>query len=260
MEQNFLITGISRVILVGKYEYPDMVLRFRNHLDHNELIYHFSGRSTVKFNGETLFCEPDTVRFLPQGPNRYYEVIREERGDCIDIYFDTDIPLSATAFAVKVRNNSRISGLFRKLFLLWVAKNDGYYFACMSLLYKIFSELQKQTYLPENQYKALQPALDYIHEQFLSTKISVPHLAALCGISESYLKKLFVKKFGIPPIKYIIRLKINYACDLLRTRQYTVSQVAAMCGYSNVYYFSSQFKEAMGVSPLAFAGNYVSSR
>ena len=54
--------------------------------------------------------------------------------------------------------------------------------------------------LPEKQYKKIKPAIDYINENFTNGKLSVGKLSAICGISESALKKLFIKKFGVPPV------------------------------------------------------------
>lgn len=257
---NFIITKIHRVILVGRDEYKEKTISFTNHLTSHELIFHFSGKSTVRFNGKTLKCEKDVIRFLPKGENNEYLVEREECGECIDIFFDTDLPISEEAFVLNPHNNAAIETLFKKLFFLWVSKNEGYYFECISLLYKIFAEIQKQNYIPEKQYQTIKPAIDYISENFLNTKIPMTYLANRCQISESYLNKLFMKKFGIPPVKYIIQLKINYACDLLRSELYTITQIAEICGYSNVYFFSRQFKEYMGISPSAFLEKYQSSK
>lgn len=260
MNNNFIITGIGRVILVGKDEYPEKKLDFKGNLKYSELIYSLSGKSTVHFNGKVLETEKDTIRFLPKGENREYIVERIEQGECIDIFFDTDKPVSEEAFVVKATQSATVSALFKKLFSVWVAKNDGYYYECISLLYKILAEMQKQNYIPLNQYDTIKPAIEYIMENFLKSKISVPLLAEKCGISEAYLKKLFVKKFGMSPIKYIIQLKINHACDLLRSGQYTVSNVSELCGYDNVYFFSRQFKEYVGTSPTVFAEKYISSK
>ena len=260
MKQDFIITGINRVILVGKNEYPQNRIVFNHSALSSELIYHFDGKSTVYFNGKVLEIEENTIRFLPKGEVREYIVDKHIRGECIDIFFDTDIPLSDEAFVIKITENTTIANLFKKLFAVWVSKNDGYYFECISLLYKIFAEMQKKNYIPQNQYDLIKPAIEYVEENFLVNKISVPFLADRCGISEAYLKKLFIKKFGMSPIKYIIRLKINHACDLLRSKQYSITQVAELCGYDNVYYFSRQFKEYVGTAPSVFVEKYISSK
>ena len=91
-------------------------------------------------------------------------------------------------------------------------------------------------------------------------KISAETLANCSTVSYSYLKKLFQKKFGVPPNRYIIQLKINYACDLLRTNLYSVSQVAEHCGYSDLSFFSRQFKEYTGLPPSAVRQAYKSAK
>lgn len=260
MNDNFIITGISRIIFVGKDEYKDPILNFKGDLKHNELIYYLSGSAEIRFNGLELKREKDSINFLPKGKSDEYIVFNREKSECIDICFDTNMPVSNEAFVQKMQNSVKVANLFKKAFSVWVAKNEGYYFECISLLYKIFAEMQKESYIPEKQYKAIKPAIDYIGENFLKDKITILELTKMCGISESYLKRLFIKKFGISPLKYIIQLKLNYASDLLKSEQYTVSEVADRCGYSNVYFFSRQFKEYIGLTPTEFIKKYVSSK
>lgn len=260
MQSNFIVTGIERIILVDKDEYREVKTQFFSDLSSNELIFHFSGTSTVKFNGKTFFCDENTIRFLPKGKNTEYIVERSDYGDCIDIFFQTDVPISDEAFCFKAKNSKLVRTLFKKVFSVWVGKNEGYYFECISILYKILSEMQKQNYISGEQQKRIAPAVKYIEEHFLIDKISVEFLSRLCGISDSYLKKLFIKNFGISPIKYIIQMKMNYASDLLRSNLYSLEQVSEMCNYENYYYFSRQFKKYVGTSPYKFVKEYKSSK
>ena len=260
MNNEFLITKINNIIFVDKNEYTDTEVDFTRNLPYNELIFHFSGKSTIYFNDQELNITENCIRFLPKGACNKYVVKKESPGECIDVFFDTDIPISHEPFVINVKENTKISNLFKKIFSIWVSKNNGYYFECISLINQIFAEIQKQKYIPENQYLQTKPALDYIENHFLTEKISIPFLANKCGISESYLKKIFIKKYGIPPSKYIIQLKINFACDLLRSELYNITQISEKCGYHDVYYFSHQFKNYIGVSPTEFLHKYKSSK
>ena len=260
VNNNFMITEIHRAVFVGEHEYPGSKIEFTHTLKYQEIVFHLSGVSTLRFNGNIFNIEKDTVRFLPKCTPSEYIVEKAERGDCIAVAFDTDVPVSEEAFTVKVNENTKIKNMFKKLFSVWVSKNAGYYFECVSLLYNIFAELQKQDYLPQKTYNKIKPAIEYIEENFLTQKISVSNLAEKCKISEAYLKKLFIKRFGVPPAKYIIQLKINYACDLLLYEKYSITQVAEICGYENIYYFSRQFKKYMGITPTDFIKKYKSSR
>ena len=258
MNNKFAITDIKRVILVGKDEYKETVTTFKHNLCSNELIFKLSGESTVFFNGKQLDVKKDTIRFLPQGEIHEYIVKRKEHGECIDIFFNTDIPVTNEAFVLKLNQSEKIKSLFKKIFSVWVAKGDGYYFECVSIIYKIFAELQKKNYIPESQFNSIKPAIDYIEKHFLDKKITAEELTLCCTISYPYIKKLFIKKFGVPPIKYSIQLKINYACDLLKSELYTISQISEICGYNDIYFFSRQFKEYMGLSPTDFINKYKS--
>ena len=80
-------------------------------------------------------------------------------------------------------------------------------------------------------------------------KFDYENLISLSGLSYSYFKKLFIDKYGCPPVKYITKLKINRACELLMTGKFSISEIANLCGFENVYYFSNVFKKHTGVSP-----------
>ena len=261
MNFDFLITDIHRVIMVGKEEYPEQTTVFKaRRLIYNELIFHISGKAKVVFNGKELATLPGTVRFLPSGECSEYRVERMEQGDCIDVFFGTDKPISDEAFVLDMSGRESLAPLFKKLFCAFVAKDEGYRFECISLLYKIFAELQKSTYIPESKFRFIKPALDMIQRDFLEKEIRTAALAAASGISESYLKRLFIERFGVPPKKYIIQMKISHAASLLRLERYTVTQIAHLCNFSDVYFFSRQFKEYMGVTPTQFIKKYRSSK
>ena len=83
------------------------------------------------------------------------------------------MPISNEAFVFNVKNSIKLENLFKKLFSVWVAKNDGYYFESISLLYKIFAEIQKENYIPQKQYDIIKPAIKYIEENFLKEKINI---------------------------------------------------------------------------------------
>ena len=260
MEEKFVITEIKRIVMVGRDEYSAQMTSFGRAISHNELIFHFSGHATVYFDDLILETKPNTIRFLPQGDAKRYDVLRHERGECIDVFLNADRPISPQAFVMNVSQNEKLGALFKKIFLTWVSKKEGYYFESVSLLYRIFAEMQKNTAIPNQHKLKIAPAMDMIHSDFLTRDFSLSELAAICKMGESYFQKLFKEIHGISPKKYIIQLKINHACDLLRLERYTVTQIAELCNFSDVYFFSRQFKEYMGITPTQFVNKYKSSR
>ena len=90
-----------------------------------------------------------------------------------------------------------------------------------------------------------------IHEN-PSAPYRVDKLAKAVGLSADHFTRLFRKIRGITPREFILQARIESAQDLLRASDHSVSRIAEILGYSDVYFFSRQFKEKVGVSPSVF--------
>lgn len=70
-----------------------------------------------------------------------------------------------------------------------------------------------------------------------------------------YLRKLFKKEVGMSPLEYMTNLRMKNAEMLLTTmwtNDYTVTEIAHMCGFEDALYFSRVFKKYYGCSPTSF--------
>lgn len=256
LDKKMVVTNIKSVIL-----YDDSTFAIHESYNPNllccELIYKLDGECIVNFAGHTVTEKGNFVRYLPKGNQPVgskYTVDIIKHGQCIDVYFDTNSDISKEMLFWKIDSNPSVRNMFIKMQKLWYAKHDGYYHKCMSLMYSILAEIEKDdmSYMPEKKYSVIKPAIEYIDNKFLLGDIECAFLADLCGVSYSYFKRLFVMKFRISPIKYITKKRIAYACDLLVSNKYSVSEVASMAGYNDVYYFSRVFKENMQMSPSEY--------
>lgn len=71
-----------------------------------------------------------------------------------------------------------------------------------------------------------------------------------------YLRKLFKKEVGVSPLEYMTGLRMKSAETLLTamwTNEYTISEIAHMCGFEDALYFSRVFKKYYGCAPSNFA-------
>ena len=94
--------------------------------------------------------------------------------------------------------------------------------------------------------------MEHINEHFAEGAVSVDELARMCGMSDTYFRKLFVSEFGVTPQQYISRLRLGAATELLQSGYYTVSEIASRCGFNNINYFSTFIKKETGLSPLHY--------
>lgn len=81
---------------------------------------------------------------------------------------------------------------------------------------------------------------------------SVAQMAAKVGISQEHFSRLFRRVSGRSPMQFIVGLRTTHARHLLRESSLSVSEIADRLGYGDVYFFSRQFKEQTGLSPLAY--------
>ncbi|MBE6760845.1 MAG: helix-turn-helix transcriptional regulator [Ruminococcaceae bacterium] len=252
---NFIITDIVSVRKTDEKKYKNGFVEYSPNLISNEIIYRPNGYSTVNFDGKVLKTTPNSVHILPFKNGGKYTAEYDEPDYFIDIFFLTDRPFFTEPVIINNIQSSRLNSLFNKAFSSYIKRDAGYKFECISLLYKIFAELEKKNYIPESNFLKIKPAVKYIEEKFLTENISCEHLAELCGISYSYFQRIFSQKYGISPKRYIIQLKVNYASDLLKSGEYSVSQTAEMSGFDDLYFFSRQFKEYVGMSPQKYKNN-----
>lgn len=78
---------------------------------------------------------------------------------------------------------------------------------------------------------------------------SLMELSRKISLNEYKLKKGFKACFGDTVRSYIIKLRMNHARKLLKSKMATVSDVAYACGYKDVSHFSAAFKGFHGFSP-----------
>ena len=76
-------------------------------------------------------------------------------------------------------------------------------------------------------------------------------------MSRKYFTKLFSTYYEVTPKQYLLNCQIDYARKLLLSsgEEYSVSDVAERCGFSNVYYFSKLFKQRVGITPSEYRRN-----
>ena len=77
----------------------------------------------------------------------------------------------------------------------------------------------------------------------------VEELSERLGVSKSHLVRTFTAALGIPPGRYLTRVRVEAAQRLLLHREYTLDVVASLCGFSGANYLCRVFKKETGQSP-----------
>ncbi|MBP3267420.1 MAG: helix-turn-helix transcriptional regulator, partial [Ruminococcus sp.] len=63
-----------------------------------------------------------------------------------------------------------------------------------------------------------------------------------------YLQRMYKKYFGKSIFEELIQFRLKKAKELLSSTDFTISQIAEMCGYATYAHFAKQFKACEGVT------------
>lgn len=78
---------------------------------------------------------------------------------------------------------------------------------------------------------------------------SVAELAAIALLSPTHFRRQFNALFGLPPLRYLQRRRIERAQDLLLGTDLEVTEIAGRVGYESLGTFTRIFTELVGDSP-----------
>ena len=99
------------------------------------------------------------------------------------------------------------------------------------------------------QERADKPAAAVAH---IRRPIRLDELAEIAGLSPSQLQRSFKRFYGTTPVAIVNRLRIEAACHMLVDRRLEFNTIASELGYASASFFSTQFRQLMGMSPREF--------
>ena len=91
----------------------------------------------------------------------------------------------------------------------------------------------------------------YVGEN-LTSPLSLSEISEKLGISLTYASIIFKNAVGSTFRDYVIKMRMEKACDLLRTSDKTIVEISELVGYSDPAFFFKSFKKHLNTSPLAY--------
>ncbi len=103
--------------------------------------------------------------------------------------------------------------------------------------------------------QAVGRAIAYLREHFRE-RVDVATLARTAHLSPRQLHRKFVEAFGTSPQGFLMKLRIQAACEALRQDGAQISEVARELGYCDQSTFTQHFSKHMGVTPFRYQRQY----
>lgn len=216
---------------------------------HNHIIgVQISGSALHFFENQKFIIEEGCAYFLNQKDN--YKVKVLESGTAFSIHFTTYESIDTDSFCIRLSKQNEFIRIFNRIEKKFFLKNDE--LGLMSELYNFCSILnanRQNSFFTKD--KRMIDAEKYIHMHFTESNC-LSEAAAKSSLSRRRFNELFKNCFGLTPNRYLTNLKIDHAKKLLMANYLKISQIADLCGFSDIYYFSKIFKSETNVTPTEY--------
>ncbi|RCW47615.1 response regulator [Paenibacillus prosopidis] len=116
-------------------------------------------------------------------------------------------------------------------------------------VYEISETLQANKH--KKNWKLIRQMVEYMKER-THENITLRDLAEQFSLSPNYLGVIFKEETGKNFSEYFISLRMEKSCELLKTTNMKIYEIADRVGYRHLPYFSRQFKETYGMTPLEY--------
>jgi AraC family transcriptional regulator len=88
----------------------------------------------------------------------------------------------------------------------------------------------------------------YIQDN-LDQPLSLDDLAKVALLSPNYFISMFQQSTGMPPYKYVLQQRVEYAKELLTSSKLSLLEIAHKCGFPDQSQFTSTFRRHVGIPP-----------
>ncbi|GMQ58924.1 AraC family transcriptional regulator [Vallitalea sediminicola] len=252
---NLIISAYNQVPLTWKDT--------QSNLGYCKIYFIEKGDGVIYIDGVAYYPKPGDMMFIPEGCTHGYSTISPKTYTKHWCHFNAyigsitisdflDIPYMKT-----IKNPQKIISLFEDLTAYYNSDNPfsplNAQATLMQLLSTYFSEICNNEITLKTQATdtKLNLLLDFIEEN-LHTKITINELADYMNLHPNYLIRLFTSTFGLSPMEYINRLRIERAKELLTINNESIKLISELVGFSTPYYFSLVFKKQTGLSPKQY--------
>ncbi|MBQ9976938.1 MAG: helix-turn-helix transcriptional regulator [Clostridia bacterium] len=247
-----MFDNVENVKLVSSYKGVSKLQGTVENRKSNGFIFKLNGYGEYDFGDRALRVGEGEVLFLPKGACYNYRNVCDGEPHYMSINFLADITearptvLSLDGFAELDYMTSHFADMLKL-----GGAADRY--KCMAMLYNLLahaSGIEHASYSDKHKSKVIEPAVKYMREHMFDPNLCVDTLHCICGISDTYFRRIFIASFGMSPRKYIISKRISQAKAIIDSGVFdTVGEVALSVGYTDPLYFSRAFKAHYGVSP-----------
>ena len=251
--------------------FPDFAAGCHWHRDYEALIA-LDGDMDYRVNGQHVHLEKGDAIFVNSNRLHYgYSAVKKNRNYCFVVFHPELLGLTPAVASAQERL-ARDSGQD-----YWLLSNDdekdreaiadirflcdhadpkeaiSVIAACASLISNIISrDNSNPDHVTNPDWAVIRKMIGYIQNHY-QDKILLEEIAAAGAVCRSRCCQLFREKLQTTPMSYVIRYRLDKACDLIR-EGCSITDAAFSVGFQGLSYFSESFKKTFGMKPSQYLG------
>lgn len=224
--------------------------------DH-ELVYILQGEGNISLAGVIYQVKSGDLVYIQPGVEHWLNVSAEP---CMEFYaVHMGLPANVHRLPLPDIWSSKppqLDSLFRKLEL--AVRHNTYLSTWQQnlVLEQIVCECLQLLQTDQLSYHTVRinRVLDLIHDN-PCLPLTMDDLLVRAGLQKSAFLQSFKAVTGTTPRQYILKLRLQHACDLLSETDLPISQIAEQSGFSDSFYFSRCFRQWYGLPPIQWRRN-----
>lgn len=221
-----------------------------------DMTYVINGHAEYVINGKKYLVSPGDLLTIPKGSYRSAQSCPEALMECYCINGairningeDISMPFP---IIYNIGLQKDIIDLYNEIKFAWQIRTPGYLLKVRSIymliIYHYFNIINNHNEASQLD-KRIHKILQYVSNHF-NEALTVKKMADMVDLSDMYLGWLFKKETGMTFHNFLTSIRMNRAKELLSSGEYKVNEVAYLCGFSDVFYFSRVFKKHYGFAP-----------
>jgi len=226
------------------------------------LLFPVRGQALMHLEGKEYDLRPGVIAHAVPGLKLQSRVVGTSEYEYFSVFYrwnpftESRYPQEASHFKLEYGCNSRVNELllllhqhFRNPSGLGKLRVKELF---LSLMHQVLTGCSHRFGEKQTGRSSIEAAVAYIEGHYMHP-LTLNELAELHAMNAKSFSYYFHKYTGCRPIDYVIRCRLERACELLTTRSYSVRDVASSVGYANPFYFSRVFRSYYGMSPSSYA-------
>jgi len=238
------------------------VRRYAGRSDY-QLIYICEGQCVVTLDKSVRIAYPgDCILYRP-GEIQDYLLAKKVQPHTYWIHFNGDIckklfeTLSLqNVYIVRTEQNRELKHFISRVCQFYNLEIPNRDLICSGLMQSILALLSNEVH-KENHHPSGKGA-DKISELIGRVKmvpnlnITVAECAHFCNMSKAHFTRVFKQTTGLPPVQFILGIRIDRAKELLDFTDMSIAEIAEASGFRDQNYFARIFKKITGMSPSQY--------